>query len=86
MAYRFIQKYNILFGTRWLLRRLNILPNACYNFLKNRKANYYAKKEKALNEIKKIYHQDNGVDGYRSIRVFLERKNINLAIQQFINI
>ena len=53
MAYRFIQKYNILFGTRWLLRRLNILPNAYYNFLKNRKANYYANKEKALNEIKK---------------------------------
>ena len=79
MAYRFIQKYNILFGTRWLLRRLNILPNAYYNFLKNRKANYYANKEKALNEIKKIYHQDNGVDGYRSIRVFLERKNIKLS-------
>ena len=79
MAYRFIQKYNILFGTRWLLRRLNILPNAYYNFLKNRKANYYAKKEKALNEIKKIYHQDNGIDGYRSIRVFLERKNIKLS-------
>lgn len=79
MAYRFIQKYNILFGTRWLLRRLNILPNAYYNFLKNRKANYYKKKEKALNEIRKIYHQDNGVDGYRSIRVFLERKNIKLS-------
>ena len=37
MAYRFIQKYSYLFGVRWLLRRLNIYPNAYYNYLKNRK-------------------------------------------------
>lgn len=37
MAYRFIQKYSYLFGVRWLLRRLNIFPNAYYNYLRNRK-------------------------------------------------
>ncbi len=79
MAYRFIQEYHELFGLRWLLRRLNILPNAYYNYLKNNKADYYANKEKVLTEIKNIYHEHEGVDGYRSIRVFLERKNIYLS-------
>ena len=79
MAYRFIQEHHELFGIRWLLRRLNILPNAYYNYLKNKKADYYANKEKVLNEIQNIYHEHEGVDGYRSMRVFLERKNINLC-------
>ena len=39
-AYRFIQKYNKEFGLRWLLRKFNIYPNAYYNYLKNRKADY----------------------------------------------
>lgn len=81
MAYRFIQEHNELFGLRWLLRRLNILPNAYYNYLKNKKADYYANKEKALTEIQNIYHEHNGVDGYRSMRVFLERKSIQLSAQ-----
>ena len=50
MAYRFIQKYSYLFGVRWLLRRLNIYPNAYYNYLKNRKKKSIEEKEK----IKKI--------------------------------
>ena len=36
MAYRFIQKNSHLFGVRWLLRRLNICPNAYYNYFKKR--------------------------------------------------
>ena len=78
-AYRFIQQYHNLFGVRWLLRRLNIVPNAYYNYLKNRKDNYFEKKKQVLEEIKTIYHEHNGVDGYRSMRVFLERKNIILS-------
>ena len=31
MAYRFIDEYKDLFGVRWLLRRMNIYPNAYYN-------------------------------------------------------
>jgi len=58
---------------------MNVYPNAYYNFLKNRKAQYHATKEKALTEIQTIYHAHNGVDGYRSMRVFLKRKKIYLS-------
>ena len=78
-AYRFIQKHHNVFGIRWLLRHLHICPNAYYNYLKNRKSEYHATKHKVLAEIQKIYHDHGGVDGYRSMRVFLERKNIRLS-------
>jgi transposase InsO family protein len=61
------------------LRRLNIFPNAYYNYLKNKKADYHADKAKTLFEIENIYHEHEGVDGYRSMRVFLERKKIKLS-------
>ena len=35
------------YGVRWLLRRLGICPNAYYNYLKKRKAAYYAEREKS---------------------------------------
>ncbi len=79
MAYRFIQTYHKTFGVRWLLRRMGICPNAYYNFLKNRKAGYRREKEKALTQIRNIYHAHGGVDGYRRMRVFLARKNIRLS-------
>ena len=44
MAYRFIDKYKEFFGLRWLLRRLDIYPNAYYNYRKNRRASYHRKK------------------------------------------
>lgn len=78
-AYRFIQKYHSIFGVRWILRRFNICPNAYYNYLKDRKSEYQAIKQKTLAEIQKIYHDHEGVDGYPSMRVFLERKNIHLS-------
>ena len=46
MTYRFIQQYGHKYGVRWLLKKLNILPNAYYNFLKNRKSEYHKRKEK----------------------------------------
>lgn len=58
---------------------MDIYPNAYYNYLKHRKADYYAQKETVLEEIRNIYHDHNGVDGYRSMRVYLERKNICLS-------
>ena len=59
---------------RWLLRRLNICPNAYYNYRKHRKADYYAHKAEVQAQIKEIYHSHNGVDGYRSMTIYLERK------------
>lgn len=56
-----------------------MVPNAYYNYLKNRKADHNAEKQKALTEISHIYHEHDGVDGYRSMRVFLARKNIHLS-------
>ena len=56
MAYRFIQKYSYLFGVRWLLRRLNIYPNAYYNHLKNRKKESIQEKENIKNKIKEIFY------------------------------
>ena len=43
-AYRFIDEHHKEFGIRWLLRRLGICPNACYNYRKHRKADYCAQK------------------------------------------
>ena len=58
---------------RWLLRRLNICPNAYYNYRKHRKAGYYAHKAEVQAQIKEICHSHNGVDGYRSMTVYLKR-------------
>ena len=73
---------------RWLLRRLHIVPNAYYNFLKNRKSDYYAHKQKIKEMIQEIYHEHNGVDGYRSMKVYLEGKGIklsNLTVHKYMN-
>ena len=80
MAYRFIQKYSYLFGVRWLLKRLNIYPNAYYNYLKNRKKEAIEGKENIKNKIKEIYHSNNGVFGYRPIKKLLKKLyNIDIS-------
>ena len=43
-------------GLRWLLRRLEICPNAYYNYRKHRKADYYANKAEVHAQIQEIYH------------------------------
>lgn len=78
-AYRFIDKYHHIFGVRWLLKRLNIYPNAYYNYLKHRKADYYAHKSEVLAQIEEIYHEHNGVDGYRTMTVYLARKGYHYS-------
>jgi len=57
-----------------LLLRLGICPNAYYNYRKHRNAVYNTHKAEVQEEIRKIYHAHNGIDGYRSMRVYLERK------------
>ncbi|PWM22226.1 MAG: IS3 family transposase [Clostridiales bacterium] len=78
-AYRFIEEHHKLFGLRWLLRRLEICPNAYYNYRKHRKADYYARKAEVQAQIQEIYHSHNGVDGYRSMKVYLERKGYSYS-------
>ena len=83
-----IDQYHEEFGVRWLLRRLGMSPNAYYNYRKQRKADYYAQKEEVQEQIKGIYHSHNGVDGYRSMKVYLERKGYrysNTTIHKYMN-
>ena len=79
MAYRFIDEYKDLFGVRWLLRRMNIYPNAYYNYRKHRKAVHEAHKQQIKDRIQTIYHHHGGVDGYRMMKVYLEREGITLS-------
>ena len=62
---------------RWLLRRLSICPNAYYNYRKHRKAGYYTQKSEVMAQIRDIYHSHHGVDGYRSMTVYLARRGYN---------
>ena len=74
-----IQKYNKDFGLRWLLRKFNICPNAYYNYLKNRKADYHQQKDEIKNSIREIYHSHGGVDGYRTVHAYLVRKGYGIS-------
>lgn len=65
---------------RWLLRKLHICPNAYYNYIKSRKATYYANKEAVKQQIKDIYHSHNGVVGYRAVRAYLLKQGCCLSV------
>jgi transposase InsO family protein len=72
-----------------LLRRFNIYPNAYYNYRKHRKADYYTQKAKVQEQIAEIYHEHNGVDGYRSMTVYLARKGYNYSpatVHKYMNV
>ena len=58
---------------------MNILPNAYYNYLKGAKREYHQEKKAICDTIRKIYHELGGNVGYRFMKVFLERKNIQLS-------
>ena len=79
MAYRFIDKYKEFFGLRWLLRRLDIYPNAYYTYRKNRRASYHRKKQEIFHQIKRIYYNNNRILGHRPMKIFLERKGVALS-------
>ena len=53
---------------------LDICPNAYYNYRKHRKANYDTQKSEVQAKIREIYHEHRGVDGYRSMTVYLARQ------------
>ena len=88
-AYRFIDLHHAEFGIRWLLKRLNIYPNAYYNYRKHRKANYYAYKKEIKTQIQEIYHAYNGVVGYRFMTVYLSRKGYHCSpatVHKYMNV
>ena len=58
----------------------NMCPNAYYNYRKHRKADYYTRKSKVQAQIREIYHEHNGVDGYRSMTVYLARNRLFFVI------
>ena len=61
------------------MKRLKILPNAYYNFLKNRKSEYHKHKDKIKHEIVDIYHSHNGTDGYRTVHAYLLRRGYSIS-------
>ena len=69
-----MQQHGSIYGIRWLLKRFGIVPNAYYNYLKNRRSDYYENKANIQAEIVNIYHQHGGVDGYRTIHAYFNRK------------
>jgi transposase InsO family protein len=88
VAYRFIEENHLEFGVRWLLRRLHIHPNAYYNYRKHRKTSYQEERGHILQQIEEVYHEHNGVAGYRQIQVYLARKGIKrsaLTIHVYMN-
>ena len=73
---------------RWLLRKFNICPNAYYNYLKNRKADYHRNKDEIKKSICEIYHSHNGVDGYRTMHAYLCRNGYSvsrLTVHKYMN-
>lgn len=62
-----------------MLKKTGISSNAFYNYLKQKKAAYHARKAEICREIKSIYHETGGILGHRSMRIFLLRKGIFLS-------
>ena len=61
------------------MRKFGICPNAYYNYLKNRKAEYQHQKDAIKSLISEIYHSHGGVDGYRTIHAYLTRMGHNIS-------
>lgn len=79
MVYRFIDEYKYIFGTRWLLGKFKLSPNAYYNYRKNKKDSYRQNKSQIYKQIKEIYFNNNRIIGHRGMVIFLSRKGINLS-------
>ena len=61
------------------MRRLEIHPNAYYNYRKHRKADYDTQKSEVMTQIRDIYHSNNGIPGYRSMTVYLARRGYDYS-------
>ena len=58
---------------------MGMYPNAYYNYRKHRRAKEAARKQTILRQIQAIYHETNGVAGYRRMQIHLARKGIHLS-------
>ena len=58
---------------------MGMYPNAYYNYRKHRRAKEAARKRTILHQIQTIYHETNGVAGYRRMQIHLARKGIHLS-------
>ena len=58
---------------------MEIYPNAYYNYRKHRRAKEVVRKQDILHQIQTIYHETNGVVGYRRMRIYLARNGIELS-------
>lgn len=61
------------------MKRLEIYPNAYYNYLKERKESYRDKKQKVQFRILDICHENGGTPGYRQVRDYLALEDINYS-------
>lgn len=79
MKYQFIQKHQQKFGVRWLLRRMRLVPNGYYQFVKNKTRSFVKKRRSIQKTIVEIYHENRGVPGHRSMQQKLADKGINIS-------
>jgi hypothetical protein len=66
----------------------SVYPNAYYNYLKYRKQAYQERKDQIYTKITEIYHEYDGVPGYRMIKILLEKFNIiisNITAHKYMN-
>ncbi len=79
MVYRFIDEYKEYFGIRWMCAKFGISTNCYYNYLKDKKHDYYKQREAVYEKIKYIFYNNNRTIGYRFMRVLLSRYGIQLS-------
>ena len=74
-------KYNERFGLNWLLNRMNLYPNGYYNYKKKRKNAKNKEKVRIQKLIQTLYHECNGIPGYRTMWELLRGKGIQISVQ-----
>lgn len=79
MVYRFIDNNKKYFGLRWLCRHFGISPSCYYNYLDDKKRDYYRQRDLIYEKIKYIFYNNNRTVGHRAMRVFLTRYGIFLS-------
>ena len=63
------------------MKKLNVYPNAYYNYRKHRKDAQNKQKSHLLKEITNTYHEANGRPGYRMMHDLFVNKGIDISLQ-----
>lgn len=80
-VYEFIEKYGDQLGVRWLLKQFGLSPSVYYNYLHSKRSGCRARKKQILEEIRSIYEEHNGTDGYRKIHYYLLQKGYRISLE-----